>query len=165
MKQEPLAGLHDIHLPSPVSWWPPAPGWWLLMMLVLLATAALFWWLKWHQAKQAKAKQFSQRDMLKQASEELERLEKRASAESDACVAAELSGLLRRVAIQLKPDDVDIAGLSGDDWLIWLDGQWDNNAFSCGAGRAVLDAPYRRDGQMDISALLQIGRTWLQAQY
>lgn len=30
--------LKDIHLPDPVSWWPPAPGWWLLAVIVALLT-------------------------------------------------------------------------------------------------------------------------------
>jgi len=28
--------LHDIHLPAPIGWWPPAPGWWILAGLLLL---------------------------------------------------------------------------------------------------------------------------------
>jgi len=33
--QDPLAQLRDIHLPEPISWWPPAPGWWVLALLSL----------------------------------------------------------------------------------------------------------------------------------
>lgn len=35
----PLDQLRDIHLPEPVSWWPPAPGWWLLIIITLALTA------------------------------------------------------------------------------------------------------------------------------
>ena len=31
-----LAGLHDIHLPEPVSWWALAPGWWALACLAIV---------------------------------------------------------------------------------------------------------------------------------
>jgi hypothetical protein len=165
VKQDPLAGLRDIHLPEPVSWWPPAPGWWLLLVLILLGMAALFWWLKKRQEKQAKPKQFSQREMLKQALDELERLEELAAADIDIGVlATELSALLRRLAIGLKPDDARIAGLSGDDWLNWLDGQWGEHTFSDGIGRALLDAPYQRHGQVDMDQLLQLVRRWTLAQ-
>jgi len=165
LKQDPLAKLRDIHMPEPVSWWPPAPGWWLLLGLILLSVAALFWWLKRRKARQIKPKQFSQREMLKQALGKLERLEERTAADVDTgALATELSTLLRRVAIGLKPYDASIAGLSGDDWLIWLDAQWDEHAFSSGDGRALLDAPYQRHAQVDMDKLLQLVRRWILAQ-
>jgi len=42
--QDPLAQLRDIHLPEPISWWPPAPGWWLLSVIVF---AVLFFCVRW----------------------------------------------------------------------------------------------------------------------
>lgn len=46
--QDPLAQLRDIHLPAPVSWWPPAPGWWLLGVLLLTILIGTVWWLIRH---------------------------------------------------------------------------------------------------------------------
>jgi len=43
--QDPLAELRDIHLPAPVSWWPPAPGWWILSILVLATLVFCLIWL------------------------------------------------------------------------------------------------------------------------
>ena len=43
----PLDQLRDIHLPEPISWWPPAPGWWIL---AVASCALLAWILKYlHQ--------------------------------------------------------------------------------------------------------------------
>lgn len=32
---DPLAELHDIQMPEPVGWWPPAPFWWVIIALLL----------------------------------------------------------------------------------------------------------------------------------
>jgi len=163
LKHDPLANLRDIHMPEPVSWWPPAPGWWLLLVMILLLVAGLFWWVKKRKTRQAKPTQFSQREVIKQALAELDRLDGLARADA-AIVATELSALLRRAAIGLKPDDERIAGLSGDNWLNWLDAQWDERAFSDGDGRTLLDAPYQRHGDVEIEKLLQLVRRWIRAQ-
>ncbi len=163
MKQDALAGLRDIHLPEPVSWWPPAPGWWILLGLVLLVVAALVWWLRRGKQQQATPKQFSQSDIIEQALLELDSLQEQTDDDGHA-VLADLSALLRRVAIRLHQDDASIAGLSGDGWLIWLDKQWDNDAFSCGAGRLLLDAPFQRRGEIDIEAQLRLVRQWIEVQ-
>jgi len=166
MKQDPLADLRDIHMPEAVSWWPPAPGWWLLLALLLLCVAALFLWLKKRRQRQVKPPQFSRRDIVKAALAELDRLDGLAAAGADSgALAMELSALLRRVAIALHADDdARIAGLSGDDWLHWLDTQWDEHGFSEGDGRTLVDAPYQRHGQVDMASLLQLARRWTLAQ-
>ena len=28
---DPLQDLRDVHMPDPISWWPPAFGWWMIM--------------------------------------------------------------------------------------------------------------------------------------
>lgn len=160
MKGDPLAKLRDIHMPEPVSWWPPAPGWWLLLASILLCVAGLGLWLKRRKAKQAPPKQFSQPEVIDQALCELDQL---ATADSNT-VAAELSALLRRVAIALRPEDDHIAGLCGDAWLNWLDAQWDDRAFSEGEGRMLLDAAYRSDAAVNLEQLLQLVRRWIEAQ-
>ena len=33
--EELLEQLADIHLPTEISYWPPAPGWWILSILVV----------------------------------------------------------------------------------------------------------------------------------
>jgi len=165
VKQDPLAGLHDIHLPEPVSWWPPAPGWWILLALVLLMIAALLWWWQRRKQQRRKPKQFTQRDMLDQALSELSVLQQQTADGNNILVlVADLSALLRRVSIRLEQGDASIAGLSGEAWLLWLDAQWEKDAFAQGAGRQLLDAPFQRDGQVDIDSLLQISSDWLQAQ-
>lgn len=42
------AQLRDVHLPEPITWWPPALGWWLLAGVIVLGLAALFWVLRQH---------------------------------------------------------------------------------------------------------------------
>jgi len=54
--QNPLAQLRDIHLPDPVSWWPPAFGWWLVAVTLVLAVATFLYWLhanRWRREAKA----------------------------------------------------------------------------------------------------------------
>jgi hypothetical protein len=82
--------LRDIHLPTPVSWWPLAPGWWFCMGMAVLALAAAWWW--WQGA--------AARRTRRAALAELARIEQDFAQDGDghACAQA-LSRLLRRVAL------------------------------------------------------------------
>ncbi len=40
--EDPLSQLRDIHLPEPVTFWPPAPGWWFILLLILIGLVFLY---------------------------------------------------------------------------------------------------------------------------
>ncbi len=153
MHPEPLP-LRDIHLPPPVSWWPPAPGWWGLLAIAV-ALVALSLWLR-HRLRRSTVRRTAlrelaalERDPALSPSERLQRL----------------STLLRRAALSIYPRD-EVAGLTGDDWLHFLDRAMDTRQFSQGAGRLLLEAPYRAFIAADDSAkegaiLFALCRQWI----
>jgi len=55
---------------------------------------------------------------------------------------ADLSELLRRAMLAYAPR-LDVAGLTGEEWLQWLDQDLAQPVFSSGPGRQILDLPYR----------------------
>jgi len=163
-----LAALRDIHLPPPIGWWPPAIGWWLLLALAMIWIAALFWWLRRRRMRQQCPSSITTKQLVAAAKLELDRLAEDIKAGlAPRQAAANASRLLRRVAIQLavlRADTNDVAGLTGETWLRWLDAQWDRNDFSQGVGQALIDAPYRHTLNIDLSALLPLIRAWLEKQ-
>ena len=61
----------------------------------------------------------------------------------------------------------DVAGLIGRRWLEYLDGRWQRDAFTRGAGQLLLAAPYARPHAVDRLQALELTalcNAWLQAQ-
>ncbi|WP_456408284.1 DUF4381 domain-containing protein [Thiolapillus sp.] len=150
---DPLAQLRDIHLPPPVSWWPPAPGWWLLAALVVVAIGVLALYLRRRRRR---------RELYRVSLQELDAIRRAFASHADSQqLAAALSQLLRRVAITRWPDE-EVAGLTGKDWLAWLDARSGGNDFSAGAGSFLEDGAYRPAGEIrDAEALLTVVENWL----
>jgi hypothetical protein len=152
--------LRDIHLPAAPGWWPPAPGWWLLALVVLVAIAFVLraWW-RYERRRRWRSR----------VRAELRRIAEGHAREPDPQqLAIDLSNLLRRASRLLAPQ---AAALHGEAWLDFLDAQLptrDAHAgpFRRGAGRALLDAPYRRADDpaataVDAGALIALVRAWL----
>lgn len=150
---DPLQGLRDIHLPAPVSLWPPAPGWWIVAsIIILLLIGAIWWWRRWQQ-----------RAYRRTALKELEHLQSRlAAGETETSIIAELSILLRRTAMSRYGRD-EVAALHGKDWLAFLDRTGRHTSFSSEGG-ALLDAPYRKQNSHQAAPLLSLAQRWLQVQ-
>lgn len=127
--------LRDLHLPDAVDWWPPAPGWWLLFALALAGLAYLAYrqWLQWRRNAARRI-----------ALAELARLRRDYEQGADTLVLAKsLSELLRRGMLAYA-ERGEIAGLTGDRWLEWLDRGLDDKPFTEGAGKVLESLPYRR---------------------
>lgn len=80
-------------------------------------------------------------------------------------LARELSRLLRGYAQQCFPER-PIAGLSGTEWLHFLDETGGGGEFSLGIGEALASLPYRPPGpsaQVDHAALSALVIRWLEA--
>jgi len=168
---DPLAELHDIHLPEAIGWWPLAPGWYLLLIIVLLFIAATYYFWRWRKMQKHQPIVFSNQDVIQAAMLELDSIEQ--SDADNRQRLADISQLLRRCALQLtrlnhvaSTADYDVAGLTGKAWFSWLDSRWQRDDFRQGAGRLLIDAPYRNAGieDADVFELCCISRAWLKSQ-
>lgn len=145
---DPLAQLRDIHLPEAVGYWPPAPGWWLLAGLLLLAMGiAIYAWRKRQQARRYR----------KLALQQLAQLSVNEQPANRYLVA--LNTLLKQTLLA-APGTHKAAGLSGEQWLAFLDRTGKTDQFTHGPGQYLRDAPYRPASQqsIDSNSLQQLHR-------
>lgn len=144
--------LRDIHLPAEPGFWPPAPGWWLLALLVL-AVLALVGHRGWRELRRRRRRQriLSELDQLHDA-----------GLQGPALVAA-VSALLKRVALSRYPR-AEVAALTGDAWLAFLDRSGGEGRFAEGAGQVLAEGAYAPETRgIDEPALLAIARDWLRS--
>ena len=148
--------LRDLHLPDAVGWWPLAPGWWILIALAVAGLCYLTY--RQFQAWQSNAAR-------RVALAELSRVRRRYQDGVDALtLSKQLSELVRRAMLAYAPRD-EVAGLTGERWLAWLDKGLDGKPFTEGPGRGLETLPYRRpeaiDSESDIAGLIDVIRTRL----
>lgn len=148
-----LDELRDIHLPPPPYLTTLVPEGWeaALVVAALALVAAACWGLR----------RFLQRRRLRCALRELAGLAAEHRRDGDATrLAAGLSRLLRRYAVVRFPQ-AEVAGLTGGDWLRFLDAHGGQGDFVEGAGAALASRPYRAAGEIDAAALIAVVRRWL----
>lgn len=145
--------LRDIHMPAAPDPWPPAPGWWVLAALVL----GLLAWGAWTLLKYARVRRQQNRILAM-----LRALEQSGGAVATPGFLAEISRLTRRLALMRYPRR-EIASLSGEEWLAFLDRSGGDGLFTDGPGRILSDGPYRRElkGQVEVDALVALVRRWV----
>jgi len=148
-----LLQLRDIHLPGPPAFWPPAPGWWALaaLLLALLAWLTVIAWRRYRIRRQ-------RRRVLSA----LARLEHDLASEPTPDALAQLSMLLRRLALTRFPRR-HVAALTGMAWLHFLDESGGDGRFAAGPGQVLATGPYQRSLPPDFDAarLVALLREWV----
>jgi len=149
-----LQNLHDIVLPGPLAWWPPAPAWYGVIAIAATAVLLLSWkgWRHWRRNR-----------YRAEALRELARL-RRAGPGGDLRAAPVL---LKRAALSAWPRE-SVAGLVGADWHRFLDSSANTDRFCSGVG-VLLDRLAYASGadpvlsEQESTAVLDAVRMWLEA--
>ena len=150
-----IHGIDEIILPDAVSWWPTAPGWKALaiIIIILLLFKCVRWMKHWWRNRY-------RREALRQ----LMQVQHHAGKQLQEVVAV-LPYYLKVTALQAYPRQ-DVASLSGDNWLVFLDQQYSGAAFSEGVGRKLLAVAYLPQEQWQLSekdseVLISMSRSWI----
>jgi hypothetical protein len=151
---DPLAALKDIHLPGIIGWWPPAIGWWLLLLLMLVVILLVLVSIRRRWERMAP---------YRIAMKEFDRITEDYQLQKDSIkLSQQLSILLRRIAISIAARK-EVAGLTGELWLEYLDKLSGQTILCSDTGRQLLQAPYRADVTVDGDALLATCEQWISA--
>jgi len=156
MPVEPLP-LRDIHLPDPVSWWPPAPGWWLLLISAGVIITGLLLFKHIRRRRRLNRTVRAELSMLReQYNDNHDRVQ----------LAKSLSALMRRASISFYPRK-NSASLTGEQWLQHLDKTAQRKEFQHGNGSILATAPYLPSNSRidtDFDDLLSLCEDWLNMQ-
>jgi len=157
---EQTLNLRDIHLPDAISWWPPAPGWWILLAVIICTILSIFIARRIYIKKQLKRDIHSELDKIKNTFQQTQ---------NQSQLAKSLSVLLRRASISYYSGTKNNgAGLTGQQWLSWLDNTTEHphetKQFQSEVGNVLINAPYLPDNSdlnFDAEALIEISEGWL----
>lgn len=152
MNTNPLAALEPIIEPTTVGWFPPALGWWIALgLFVLVALVVIVYFVKRqeHGAHRRQAK----------------KLLKRLYALDDPHhVATSANSILKRTALVTYGHHI-VGGLTGEQWLQFLDCKADMRHFHTPLGRLMLECVYSKPNvnsdSLPIRSLLDACVLWV----
>lgn len=150
--------LRDLHLPDVTGWWPLAPGWWGVIAILGVILGYVLWQV--YRRWQFNApRRYAMRELARYESEYLVHRD-------PVTLGKQLSELLRRGMLAYAPRE-EVAGLTGDEWLAWLDRGMPLPYFHTEGGKSLLNLPYRDPegdlSDVDVNALLAAVRMRLSA--
>ena len=152
---DPLSNLRGIHPPGAINWWPPAPGWWLLALILLVVVAAACHYLFRHIRRNR---------YRSDALQELRRLNENLTGLGKRDILEQIAILLRRVAIQ-RCGREEVAPLTGETWLRFLDSKGKTDQFTSGPGKVLAEGHYRKTFETDLDQLFPLVDKWIRGKH
>lgn len=151
-----MSNLQEIGLPEPIPWTPAAPGWYLLGALLLAAALRIgLRLLRRHRDRAYRREALAALAGLRPDPP---------GASVGPANLSELPRLLKRTALSAYPRS-EVAGLSGDAWLSFLDRAYGGRGFTSGPGRLLPDLSYAAGaGSIEperVEALFTLAETWI----
>jgi hypothetical protein len=149
---EVLQDLHDVHLPDPVSVWPPAPGWWIVLGVVVAGVLLVRWVRAYRRRTKVRRLALAELGAIKQQYE---------VHKDDQWAVQRLSEIVRRYALAAFPRK-EVAGLAGHSWLQFLDRTGRTTQFTEGAGHVLGSGPYRPHPDVAAAEVVPLVERWIQ---
>ena len=148
-----MHGIDEIMLPEAVSWWPSAPGWQFLGLFLGGVLLVYLW---------RSTKRWYQNRYRREALQRLQRLEQNSSLRE---IIAKLPFYIKTTALHAYPRS-EVASLTGNDWLAFLDENYSGPSFQQGTGRHLLTIAYQSSDKWQINddeatQLLNMSRQWI----
>ncbi len=150
MVNQELAQLHAIHSPEPIGWWPLAWGWYTVIVGLLLALLLLGFWLH---------RRYVHGAAKREALQLLSRYEQHCNEADSQRVCAQLSELLKRVALAYFPRKT-VAGLQGERWIEFLNATSTQLDFYA-VRKELLESPYHTVPACNLTHLFQLTKNWI----
>jgi len=147
--QDPLSQLRDLHLPHPFWALINTPIFWLALIACLLLAYFIFKQFRQYQNKMRYRKAaLKQLIRIKTISSPEERL-------------SELNILLKQTALTAYKTE-DVASLTGNAWINFLDRSARTDQFTQGPGKLLLAGPYSKTSPSDdLAKLVKLAEQWI----
>ncbi len=157
-----ITDMHDIVLPEPVSWVPSTGAWYALAAAVAIGICvAVFLAVRRYRANRYRREALFRVDAISAAIGDPEQRDQ---------ALRQLPVLVKQVALAFSARE-EVARLSGDAWLEFLDRRWDGDRFRNGPGRLLPTIAYgsRRSREAipdaEIGELTALLRAWIKGHH